>query len=128
VTGARPPAPQCARDGCTADARWSTSSRRWLRYCTPEHGTPASRGRCRTGKHPYPGVGEKCRACKTERNAEYMRRKRAAEGLPEPRAKPAPAPVADPMPAEASPGPPPPVWRPAGMDRWPARGGPGDAG
>lgn len=113
----RPPAPACALEGCAEPARWSVRSRRYVKYCTPEHAAPASRGSCNAGKHPRPQSGERCKECKAEWSA-------ARQPPPRPKAKPkveaAPLPLAVPVVSSGR------AWRPAGIGLCPARGGPDD--
>ena len=62
----RPPAPQCAREGCTDDAKWSPRSGRHLKDRGDAHAAPATRGTCGKGRHPRPQPGERCQECKAE--------------------------------------------------------------
>jgi hypothetical protein len=124
----RSPAPKCKSEQCGNDAPWSTGSRRYLSYCSPACRAPASRGQCGTGRHPYPGFGEKCKLCKRERDNEYTAKKQAAreqqrrtQGV---ELKPAQRPKAPTEPAAPVFGPRESVWRPAGIERYAARGGP----
>lgn len=118
---ARPPAPRCADDGCAADAKWSTRSRRYLKYCGDEHARASSRGTCKKGLHPRPPPGERCQGCKADwraSNNPQRRRRPAGSARPIAAAAPAlPTAVVDhPMG----------IWRPAGIELCPARGGPDD--
>ena len=126
----RSPAPKCKNDQCEELAPWSSNSRRYLSFCSDKCRAPAARGQCGTGRHPYPGFGEKCKLCKRERDNEYTAKKQAlraeqrrTEGpppKPEVLAAPPTPPARPPLPE----GPRRPVWRPAGIERYAARGGP----
>lgn len=118
----RPPAPKCQAPECTELTEWSKGSLRWLKYCSAECRT--SRGTCRSGLHPRPAGGEKCKLCKRARDNEYTARRRELEGrttIGPAKPKPVAASVLPVAPSLAATRP---VWRPAGIDRWAARGGP----
>ncbi len=109
----RPPAPECAREGCPEPAKWSAHSRRYRKYCSDLHSRSSGRGTCNKGKHPHPGLGERCKACKAEWEA--TRRGRPAPSFADTPRLPETRPV------QSGGG-----WRPAGIDRYPAKGGPND--
>ena len=124
--------PVCQFEGC--DEPVARSTRKWRKYCSDEHARPYMRGVCGTGRHPKPDDG-RCKLCRQESRERYeqvhrrvgqttakVRPRSAVEaGRSKPPPPPAPVPIVDRTergPAQ--------VWRPAGLDRWAAWGGPGD--
>jgi hypothetical protein len=96
--------PKCKAERCTNGAKWSKPGRRWLKYCGPVCAAPASRGTCGTGRHPHPGVGEKCKLCKRERDNAYAERQRALRPVEvKPAPKPKPEPKPEPVPRPSAP-------------------------
>lgn len=118
------PRPVCAREGCEVRVTGPQS-----KYCSRECSSAARRTAVCVNGHDKDQAGP-CRECKRLRDVARSAALKAARPKPQPRAagprrsRPsAPPPPALPQvgPAEGRP-----VWRPAGIDRWAARGGPGD--